>query len=56
MTYANEERKVRTLIVERHPFKEIENYFTGFLFYQDSLEDDENLHPKEPDSSNKADT
>jgi len=44
------------LIAERHPFKEIENYFTDSLLYQDSLEDDKNLHLKEPDSGNEADT
>ena len=56
MKYVGEDRKVRTLIAERHPFKEVENYFTDFLFYQDSLEADENPHPEEPDSANEADT
>ena len=50
MIYVGENRKVRTLIAERHPFKGVENYFT------DSLETDENPHPEEPDSGNEADT
>jgi len=48
-------KKVRTLIAERHPFKGVKNYFTKSLFYQDSLEVDENPHLEEPDSSNEAD-
>jgi len=44
------------LIAERHPFKRVENYFTDFLLYQDSLETDENLQPEEPESGNEADT
>ena len=56
MKYIDEDRKVRTLIAERHPFKVVENYFTDSLLYQDSLEVDENSHPEEPDSDNKADT
>jgi len=56
MKYIDEEGKVRTLIVERHPFKEVENYFTDSLLYQDPLETDENPHPEEPDSGNEADT
>ena len=52
----DEDRKVRRLITERHPFKRVENYFTDFLFYQDSLETDENSHSEEPDSDNEADT
>ena len=55
MNYVGEDRKVRTLIAERHPFKRVENYFIGSLLYQDSLEADENLHPKEPDFSNEVD-
>ena len=55
MKYIGEDEKVRTLIEERHPFKGIENYFTDSLLYQDSLEADENPHPEEPDSDNKAD-
>jgi len=47
---------VRSLIAERHPFKRVENYFTDFLLYQDSLETDENLQPEEPESGNEADT
>jgi len=54
MKYVDEEGKVRTLIAERHPFKGVENYFTDFLLYQDSLEVDENSHPEEPDSGNEA--
>jgi len=47
---------VRTLIVERHPFKRVDNYFTDSLFYQDSLVADENPHQEELDFGNKADT
>jgi len=53
LTDGNE--KVRTLIAERHPFKEVENYFTDSLLYQDSLETDENPQPEELDSGNEAD-
>ena len=56
MKYIGEDEKLRTLITERHPFKLVENYFTDSLFYQDSLETDENPHPEEPDSGNEADT
>jgi len=55
MKYVDEDKKVRILIAERHPFKGVENYFTDSLLYQDSLETDENPHPKEPDSGNEAD-
>jgi len=51
MKYVDEDRKVRMLIAERHPFKGVENYFTDSLLYQDFLS-----HPEEPDSINKADT
>jgi len=54
MKYIGEDEKVRTLITERHPFKEVENYFTDSLFYQDSLEIDENPHLEEPDFGNEA--
>jgi len=47
---------VRTLIIERHPFKGVENYFIDSLHYQNSLETDENLQPEEPDSGNEVDT
>ena len=47
---------MRILIVERHPFKGVENYFTDFLLYQDSLEVDKNSHPEEPDSGKETDT
>jgi len=56
MKYVDEDEKVRTLIAERYSFKRVENYFTDFLLYQDSLEVDENSHPKEPDSGNEVDT
>jgi len=56
MKYIGEDGKVRTLIAERHLFKGVENYFTDSLLYQDSLEADENSHPKELDSGNEADT
>jgi len=55
MKYVNEEGKVRTLIAERHSFKEVENYFTNSLLYQDSLETDENSQLEEPDSDNEDD-
>ena len=55
MKYIGEDEKVRTLIEERHPFKGIENYFTDSLLYLDSLEADENPHPKEHDSGNETD-
>ena len=42
MKYVDEDEKVRILIVERHPFKGVENYFTDSLLYQDSLEIGEN--------------
>ena len=29
--YADEEGEIRTLIVEKHPFKGVENYFTDSL-------------------------
>ena len=45
---------MKTLIAERHSFKEVENYFTDFFIYQDSLEADENPHPEELDSGNEA--
>ena len=54
MKYIDGSEKVRTLIAERHPFKEVENYFTDFLLYQESLETNENPQPEEPDSSNEA--
>jgi len=56
MKYVSEDEKVRTLIAERHPFKGVENYFTDFLLYQDSLEVDKNSHPEEPDSGKETDT
>jgi len=56
MKYVDEDEKVIMFIAKRHPFKGIENYFTGSLLYEDSLETDENSHPKEPDSGNEADT
>ena len=56
MKYIDGSGKVRTLIVERHSFKGVENYFTDALLYQDSLETDEDLQPEEPDSGNEADT
>jgi len=56
MKYIDDEGKVRMLIAKRHLFKGVENYFTDSLFYQDSLETDENPHPEEHDSGNKADT
>ena len=56
MKYVDEDGKVRILIAEKHPFKELENYFTDFLFYQDSLKTDENPHPEDPDSGIEADT
>ena len=56
MKYVGGDEKVRTLIAKRHPFKGVENYVTDSLFYQNSLEADENPHPEELDSGNEADT
>ena len=56
MKYIDGSGKVQTLIAERHPFKEGENYFTDSLLYQDSLETNANPQPEEPDSGNEADT
>ena len=56
MKYVDEDEKVKTLIVKRHPFKSVENYFTDSLLYQNSLETNENPHPEKPDSGNGADT
>jgi len=56
MKYVGKDGKVRTLIVERHSFRGVENYFTNFLLYQDSLETDENPHSEEPDTGNETDT
>jgi len=56
MKYVGEDEKVRMLIAKRHPFKGVENYFTDFLFYQDSFEADENPHAEEHDSGNETDT
>ena len=44
------------MIVERHQFKGVENYFTDSLLDQDSLEVDENPHSEEIDFGSKADT
>ena len=41
--------------MERHSFKGVKNYFTDSLFYQDSLEVDENPHAEELGSSNETD-
>jgi len=56
MKYIDENEKVRMLIAERHPFKEVKNYFTDSLLYQDSIGANENSQPEEHDSGNKADT
>ena len=42
------------LIAIRHPLKRVENYFTDFLLYQNSLETDENPQREELDSDNEA--
>jgi len=55
MKYTDEQRRVRTLIVEGHPFKRVENYFVDSFLYLDSLETDENLQLEESDSGNEAD-
>jgi len=52
MKYFGGDGRVRILIVERHLFKRVENYFNDSLLYQDSLEVDENPHPEEPNSGN----
>ena len=54
--YVDEDGKVRTLIAERHPFKRVENYFTDFLLYQESVETDEIPQPEEPNSGNEVDS
>ena len=56
MKYIDGSGKVRTLIAKRHPFKGVENYFTGSLMYQDSVETNEIPQPEEPDFGNEADT
>ena len=55
MKYVDGDEKVRTLIVERHLFKRVKNYFTNSLLYQDSPKTDENPQSEEPDSSNEVD-
>ena len=55
MKYTDEGGEVRTLISEKHLFKEVENYFTDSLLYQDSLKTDEDPHPENLDSGNEAD-
>ena len=54
--YADEGGEVRMLIVEKHPFKGVDNYFTDSLLYQDSLETVEDPSQEDPDSSNVVDT
>ena len=56
MKYADEEGEVRTLIIEKYPFKRVENYFTDFLLYQDPFEAAEDSSPEDSNSGNKADT
>ena len=53
MKYAEEERVVRMLIIEKHPFKGVENYFTGSLLYQDPLEATDDPSSEESDSAMK---
>jgi len=55
MKYIDGDGKIRTLIVEKHPLKGVESYFTDSLLYQDSLEMNENSQLEEPDSGNEAD-
>jgi len=55
MKYVDRSGRVRALIVERHPFKDVKNYFTDSILYQDSLEVDKNPQPEEPNSSNEDD-
>jgi len=55
MKYIDENGNIRTLTTKSYPFKGVENYFTDFLLYQDSMEADENPQPEELDSSNEAD-
>ena len=43
------------LIAEKHPFKEVENYFTDSLLYQVSLKTTENPSLEDPNSGNEAD-
>ena len=56
MKYIKGDGEIRTLIDERHLFKGVENYFTDFLLYKDSLETNENPQPEKPDCGNEADT
>lgn len=52
MKYINDEGDVRTLIIDQHPFKKVDNCFSNALLCQDSLEADP--RPKEFDSGNEA--
>src|SRR4051812_33797525 len=36
MKYVDAQGQVHTLVAEQHPFKEVENYFTDALLYQDA--------------------
>jgi len=54
MKYVNEERGIRTLIAEKHPFKRVENYFTDSFLYQDSPKTAKNSSPENPDSGNEV--
>lgn len=51
--YEDEWGKVKTLIADRYPFKGVENYFTDFVLYQDSLEESPIM--EQPDSGNEVD-
>ena len=53
MKYVGEDEKVRTLIAKRYSFKGVENYFTDFLLYQDSLKVDKNHTQKNPTLATK---
>jgi len=55
MNYVDEEGEIRMLIAEKHPFKEVENYFTDSLLYQVSLKTTENPSLEDPNSGNEAD-
>jgi len=55
INYADEDGKVRTLIIEKHPFKWVKDYFTDSFLYQDPLEAAEDPSLENSDSSNEAD-
>lgn len=53
MKYVNQDGDVRTLVVDKQPFKGVENYYTDALLYTDSCKADP--RPKELDSGDEVD-